>query len=170
MGRQCTVCSHKDVEEINSLLLSGEAYRTIADRFGLSKTALIRHKEGHISELLAKSKEIRDTISADTLTGQIEDIREKIKSLLQQAIDADNLRDAHNFVGDTLRQIELEAKLLGQIQEQSINVNLQQQQVSIYQSPEWSAVGAILARILTPYPDVRMEVARQLKALQDGAT
>jgi hypothetical protein len=168
MGRQCTVCSHKDVEEINSLLLSGEAYRTIADRFGLSKTALIRHKESHIPELLAKSKEIRDTINADTLTGQIGDIRVKIKSLLQQAIDADNLRDAHNFVGDTLRQIELEAKLLGQIQEQSIDVNLQQQSISIYQSPEWSAVGDILARILAPYPDLRQQVAAEFLALKRG--
>lgn len=170
MGRTCTVCVHKDLDEINRLLLCSDSYRAIARRFNLSKDALARHKESHISELLAKSKEIQNTINADTLTGQIEEIREKIKSLLQQAIDADNLRDAHNFVGDTLRQIELEAKLLGQIQEQSVNVNLQQQHVNIYQSPEWSAVGGILARILAPYPDVRVEVARELKALQDGAT
>jgi polyhydroxyalkanoate synthesis regulator phasin len=168
MGRACTVCGHKDLDEINRQLLCSDSYRDIARQFNLSKDALARHKESHISELLSKSKDIEETLKADSLTQQIGDIREKIKSLLQQAIDADNLRDAHNFVGDTLRQIELEAKLLGQIQEQSINVNLQH--VSVYQSPEWGAMGLILARILAPYPDVREEVARELKALQESAT
>lgn len=166
MGRTCTVCVHKDLDEINRLLLCSDSYRDIARQFGLSKDALARHKESHIPELLAKSKEIQNTINADTLTDQMEEIREKIKSLLQQAIDADNLRDAHNFVGDTLRQIELEAKLLGQIQEQSISVNLQQQTISIYQSPEWSTVGDILARILAPHPDLRKEVAAEFIALE----
>lgn len=168
MVRTCTVCTHKALDEINKRLLSGEPYRSIAKQFKISDSAVFRHKESHIPELLSKSKDIEETLKADSLTQQIGDIREKIKSLLQQAIDADNLRDAHNFVGDTLRQIELEAKLLGQIQEQNINVNLAQ--VNIYQSPEWSAVGLILTRILGPYPDVRAEVARELKALQDGAT
>lgn len=166
MGRTCTVCNHKRVDEINKLLLSGEPYRDIAGQFDLSKTALQRHKEGHIPELLSKSNDIKETLKADSLTQQIADIREKIKALLQQAIDADNLRDAHNFVGDTLRQIELEAKLLGQIQEQSISLSLQQQTISIYQSPEWLAVGAILARILAPYPELRAQVAEELRALQ----
>jgi len=166
MGRRCSVCVHRDLDEINRLLLCSDSYRDIARQFGLSKDALARHKESHIPELLAKSKEIQDTINADTLTGQIEDIREKIKSLLQLAIDADNLRDAHNFVGDTLRQIELEAKLLGQIQEQSVNVTLQQ--VSIYQSPEWDRVGDMLARILAPHPDLRKEVAAEFIALERG--
>jgi hypothetical protein len=168
MSRTCTVCNHPSLAEINRLLLCSGSYRAIARQFDLSKDSLARHKENHIPELLVKSKEIQDTINADTLTGQIEEIRVKIKSLLQQAIDADNLRDAHNFVGDTLRQIELEAKLLGQIQEQSINVNLQQQSISIYQSPEWSVVGDILAQILAPYPDLRREVAAEFLALERG--
>jgi hypothetical protein len=128
MTRTCTICNHKEVDEINKLLLTGESYRNIAKLFEASESAVYRHKEGHIPELLSKSKDIQETINANSLICQIEDIRDTIKSLLKQAIETDNLRDAHNFVGDTLQQIELEAKLYGQIQ-QSINVNLQQQQI-----------------------------------------
>jgi hypothetical protein len=48
MGRQCTVCNHRDIEEINRLLLCSDSYRDIARQFNLSKDALARHKESHI--------------------------------------------------------------------------------------------------------------------------
>ncbi len=60
MGRQCTVCGHKDVEEINKLLLSGTSFRDIAGQFDLSKTALARHKESHIPKELLKSNDIQE--------------------------------------------------------------------------------------------------------------
>jgi hypothetical protein len=40
--------------------------------------------------------------------------------------------------------------------------------LNIYQSPEWSAVGDILARILTPYPDLRQQVAAEFIALESS--
>ena len=150
MTRTCTVCNHKDVEEINKLLVAGESYRSIAKQFEASESAVYRHKESHISESLLKSKDIEDTVNANSLTRQIEDIREKIKSLLQKAEEADNLRDVHNFVGDTLRQIELEAKLQGQIQEQTINVNT----VNLIQTPEWIQLkGMIITTLANDYPE-----------------
>ena len=166
MTRTCSICNHKDIAEINKLLLSGESYRSIAKRFEASESAVYRHKESHIPESLLKSNVIQETVNADSLVGQIEGIRGKIKSLLEKAITTDSLRDAHNFVGDTLRQIELEGKILGKIQEQNVNVNLQQ--VSIYSSPEWLAVGSALARVLAGHPELRAEVAEELLALEHG--
>lgn len=145
MTRTCTVCNNKDVDEINRLLISGESYRSIAKQFEASESAVYRHNESHIPDLLLKSNDLQVVVSANSLTSQIEEIRGKIKSLLQQAIETDNLRDAHNFVGDTLRQIELEGKILGQIQDQPT--------INILINPEWIELKTLIVTALKPYPE-----------------
>ena len=71
MGRQCTVCAHADLEEINKLLLCSDSYRDIARQFGLSKDSLARHKESHIPTELLKSKDIQEVAKADVLLVQL---------------------------------------------------------------------------------------------------
>ena len=66
-----------------------------------------------------------------------------------------------------MRCLELMLKIHGHIQEQNINVNLQQ--VSIYQSPEWCAVGDILVRVLAGYPELKSQIAQEFQALERGA-
>jgi hypothetical protein len=43
MPRTCTICRNNERQAIDSALVPGEALRTIADRWSVSKTALIRH-------------------------------------------------------------------------------------------------------------------------------
>ena len=86
MGRTCTVCSHKDVDEINRLLLTGTSFRDIAGQFDLSKTALARHKESHIPELLLKSEDIKEVVNADNLLAQLQEARTSALDLLDKAI------------------------------------------------------------------------------------
>lgn len=40
----CTICQHLDVNAIDLAILSGEAVVPIGRRFGLSKSAVHRHK------------------------------------------------------------------------------------------------------------------------------
>ena len=168
MPRTCTVCAHKDVEEINKRLVSGESYRSIAKRFETSESAVYRHKESHIPELLSKSKDIKEAASADKLLAQLEDAREKTLRLLDLAVEAADTKTygaPSNYLAELRQQIKLWAELEGRIREQQVTVSLQQ--VNIYQSPEWLAVGSMLARILGPYPELRAQVAQELLALQE---
>lgn len=48
MTRTCTVCGHPERQAIDKALVAQEPYRTIADRYGLSHQALIRHKADHV--------------------------------------------------------------------------------------------------------------------------
>jgi hypothetical protein len=49
MPRRCSVCLHPAKETIDLAILKGIPFRTLADQYGLSKTALIRHRDrGHI--------------------------------------------------------------------------------------------------------------------------
>jgi hypothetical protein len=51
MPRTCTVCTHLQRAAVDTALGRGEdAFRTIADRFGLSATALKRHKAGVLTD------------------------------------------------------------------------------------------------------------------------
>ncbi len=55
MSRTCTVCGHQERHAIDTALVAAsDPYRTIADRYGLSHQALIRHKADHVlADLLA---------------------------------------------------------------------------------------------------------------------
>jgi len=58
MSRPCSICTHPERLEIDRLLLQGTSYRDIAGRFGLSKTAISRHKESHIGTDLRDVREV----------------------------------------------------------------------------------------------------------------
>ena len=47
MPRTCTVCRHPQRGEIEAALESGQSYRDTSSRFGVSKSALERHRGGH---------------------------------------------------------------------------------------------------------------------------
>jgi hypothetical protein len=49
MGRLCTICAHPDHLAIDEALGTGRAFRGIAVSFGVSRAALHRHWQRHIS-------------------------------------------------------------------------------------------------------------------------
>ena len=48
MPRSCSICQHPDRQAIHQALGAGEALRTIATRWSVSKTALLRHRDMHL--------------------------------------------------------------------------------------------------------------------------
>ena len=73
MPRKCTVCIHPQRTEIEKALLDGESYQSIADRFGLSKTAVGSHKRnGHIEQHIAEAKKAEEIADADDLLARLE--------------------------------------------------------------------------------------------------
>jgi hypothetical protein len=55
LGRPCTVCTHPRHAEIDKALIDGEAIRGLGKTFNLSRQALQRHRDDHLSRLLATS-------------------------------------------------------------------------------------------------------------------
>jgi transposase len=62
MPRRCTVCDHPERHGINEALVSGESYRSVAKRFGLSGSAVYRHKTEHLPAHLLKAKEVEELV------------------------------------------------------------------------------------------------------------
>lgn len=67
----CTVCSHPDRESIDLDLVAGKAVRSVANRCGLTRWALLRHKRNHISADLARVAAARDLARVTTLAVEV---------------------------------------------------------------------------------------------------
>ena len=167
MPRRCTVCDHPQREEIDKQLVCGEPYRTIADRFRLSKTALLRHKESHIPDALVEAQDAGEAAQADDLLSQVKALQSEAQSILGEARAAGDLRTALRGIGQALSCLELLSKIEGRLQDQqSVQVNVN---MDIYHSPEWLRVGRMLAEVLRDYPDLRAEVAARLGDMAEAA-
>src|SRR5829696_7857871 len=57
MPRSCPICDHEDLDEINAALASNERIRTIAERWSVRKTALMRHRNEHLPYSAIEAKE-----------------------------------------------------------------------------------------------------------------
>jgi len=70
-GRECSICSHPEVNAINeALVLDGASYRNLSERFGVSLGAINRHTE-HIRELMRKASRDLEIATADQLQDAI---------------------------------------------------------------------------------------------------
>lgn len=150
MPRTCTVCSHPERPAIDTALVSGASYRTIADRFGPSKTALIRHASEHIPAAISKSQEAREEAQALDVVKQLKTINSTTVAILAEARAAKDAETALKAIDRIQRQIELQAKLLGDLDERP--------RVNVLVMPEWLAVRTAIIAALFPYPDARQAV------------
>jgi len=158
MGRTCTVCSHKDVDEINRLLLSGTSFRDIAGQFDLSKTALARHKESHIPELLSKSEDIKEVVNADNLLAQLQEARTSALDLLDKAIAAGDTKvygPPSSYLSEIRQQIKLWAELEGRIAAQP--------QITIINNPEWIELRTVIIQALDDFPQAKEAVVNAIR-------
>lgn len=158
MGRQCTVCAHADLEEINKLLLCSDSYRAIARQFGLSKDALARHKESHIPKELLKSNDIQEIAKADALLVQLGEVREKTLSLLDKAEKAADTR-VYGAPVAYLREVREQIKLLAELEGRLAS----QPQITIVSSPQWIELRTLIITALEPYPEAREAVVHAIR-------
>ncbi|HUB10251.1 MAG TPA: hypothetical protein VMB50_24820 [Myxococcales bacterium] len=88
--------------------------RTIADRFGPSKTALLRHR-GHLPKTLAVAKQAEKVASADSLLDKVGALLEDAQRLCKKAEAAEDTRTALAGVREVGRVLELLGRLRGEL-------------------------------------------------------
>lgn len=173
MPRRCTVCLHPKRTKVDKALVADRTFRSIADEFRLSEAALKRHKKIHLPTRLAKAHQEEERVEATKLVRhrqelKADDHREALDIVHQlRAVNAaclEVLKRARTDGKDSTllravdrihRQIEIQARLLGQIQDtQTINVAI---------LPEWHGIRQAVLDALRPYPEARVAVALALK-------
>ena len=76
MPQTCSICTHADRRQINAALASEQSLRTIADHFGVSKTALLRHKE-HLKQTVHLLEQEQEDQQEATSQGAL-DVRRRL--------------------------------------------------------------------------------------------
>ena len=129
MPQTCTICRHEKRQEIDRALLDGGSFRNIAVRFGTSTSALVRHKKADIPATLVKAKQVEEVQDASTLFDRLRSLSNEAREILEEARASNNHSLALSAVGRAGKLLELEAKLLGELDSSTkvavgINVNL----------------------------------------------
>jgi hypothetical protein len=122
MPRSCPICDHEDLDEINAALASNERIRTIAERWSVRKTALMRHRNEHLpfsaieaKEAEAEAEEAEEDAPAEDLLDQVRDLQERALASLKGAEEAEELDAALRAIREAKGNLELMTKPLNEL-------------------------------------------------------
>lgn len=156
MPRTCSVCGHPEREAIDAALVAGAANRRIATQYSLSEAAVRRHRRTHLPASLAAAKGAAEATRADDLLAQVRGLQTKALAILTRAEATGDLRAALAAIGQARSNLELLAKLLGELREHATVVN-------VAASAEWGALRLVVVNALDAHPEARETVILALK-------
>ena len=115
MAGKCRVCDHGERAAIDKAIVTRSAsLRTIADRYGVSKTALIRHRDSHIPKLVQAAESARATQAASSgasLIDELDRLLKKALAILEAAEKAGELKVALQAIREARETIKACADL-----------------------------------------------------------
>jgi len=154
------VCDHPQRHNIDETLVTGAPYRGVAKRFGLSESAVYRHKTEHLPAHLLKAKEVEEVAQADDLLEQVRHLQAHALDILERAENSGDLRTALAAISQARGNLELLGKLAGELDERPV--------VNLNVSPEWLELRAVIVGVLEPHPAAHMAVLRALEGVGNG--
>jgi hypothetical protein len=138
--------------------VAGESLGKIATEYHVIDESLRRHRDSHLPARMVKAAEVEDVRQALDVVAQLKAINSASLQVLADARRAGDGELALKAVDRVHRQIELQAKLLGELDDRPV--------VNVLLAPEWLQLRGALLSALTPYADARMAVAGALASLE----
>ena len=162
MPRSCTVCDHPDREAIDRALVGGASNRSVASLHDASEAAVRRHKGKHLPAKLVLAEKAAEVAEADTLLDQVRGLQGRAFAILEKAEETGELRTALGAIREARGNLELLAKLLGELDERPV--------VNLNVSPEWLELRAVIVGALEPHPQALSAVVGALSeaGAEDG--
>ena len=156
MPRTCTVCHHERLEQINRALVEGVAFPALAAKYRVSKDALSRHKANHLPATLVKAQQAQEVAHADDLLKEVKSLQARALTILSMAEGVGDLRTALGAIREARGNLELLAKLVGQLDERP--------QVHLHLSPEWLELRTTIVGALEGHREAKEAVLNVLEA------
>src|SRR5215218_8882914 len=150
MPRICTICSHGNRYDIDSILVArSKPYRDIARQYGVSKDAISRHvSSGHISELVALAADAERGARADTLLDRIEALQSRTLVILEATDETHDHRVALSAIREARRNLELIGEVTKELNRTpTLNVHL---------NAEWIELRTVILEALAPHLEARI--------------
>jgi len=165
MARPCSACvSPKRLQIDTELAGEQTTLSALARRIGVSRDALRRHRDQHLSPALAKvAIERYGADSAeqafDSVTLRVESLLDRLEVLLAIAEDRKSLVGGANIAREIRQSLELVARLRGELNDKPQNVT-----VNVLSTPEFTGVVTKLIAALGPWPEARIAAAGVIDA------
>jgi transposase-like protein len=160
MPRSCTVCEHPEREAIERALVGDASNRSVASLYDVSEAAMRRHKANHLPAKLVMAQAAEEAAQADNLLSQVQDLQGRALAILDKAESAGDLRTALGAIREARGNLELLAKLLGELDERPV--------VNLSVSAEWVELRAVLIGALEPHPEALRAVVGALEGAEKG--
>ena len=154
------MCDHPEKHSIDEALVSGTPYRSVAKRFGLSESAVYRHKTEHLPGHLLKAREVEEVAQADDLLEQVRNLQAHALHILQRAEKAGDLKTALAAISQARDNLELLGKLAGELDERPVT--------TVLISSEWLELRAVIVGALESHPGAREAVLSALEGVGNG--
>lgn len=152
VGRPCRVCRSPQQDAVERALLGDDSLETISKRFEISVASLFRHRASHMRQ------KMRDTPQEERggldLFQQLRTINSVCLETLNNARARGDDRVVLLAVDRVLRQLELSAKLMGDMASDQTTVNVL--------IGEWPMLRQTIVHALEPYPEARLRVLESL--------
>lgn len=127
----CTICRSQQRPEIDAALVAGDSLRGVAKRFGVSAAAVFRHKRDHLASRIAKAQAaveravqrkvdavvVAEFKEGSSLLDRLKSLNQETIAILQEAREKRDNYTALSAIARVEKQLEIEAKLLGAIDE-----------------------------------------------------
>ena len=160
MARACTICEHPERSKIEAAIVSGVSYRIIANQFALSFGSVQRHAASHLIEALQqaqRAKQEQEIASGSFALDRLAQGERIIDKFLEPFLSSEEFGDLtlKDALAEQRRQVELRAKIEGELDEQSVTVTA---------IPDWRDLRVLLLDALKNHPQARMDVLRALEA------
>lgn len=160
MSRVCTICYHPERSAIEAAIVAGDSYRHIASQYNVGYKSVERHiSDKHVAQEVRQAQEAKEEARGLDVVKQLQDINKISREILGDARKSEEPELALKAIDRIAKQLELQAKLLGDIDKPQVNV---------YLSPEWLDIRKTLIGALIPFPDARVAVAAALAGLEDA--
>lgn len=109
---KCSICNHPSVLDINKALVGTRSLASISREFNVSSDSLRTHREKHIPVALVKSLKNKELASSMNIIGELEDLIERTKRILEDAERKRKYGIALHAIGETRNTFELLAKII----------------------------------------------------------
>src|SRR5215210_1712012 len=161
MPRRCSICHHGHLTEINRALVEGVAFPALVAKYRVSKDALSRHRANHLPAILVKAQQAQEVAQADDLLAEVRSLQGRALTILNKAEGVGDLRTALGAIREARGNLELLAKLVGQLDERP--------QVHLHLSPEWLELRTTIVGALEGHREAKEAVLNVLEAgTKDG--
>jgi len=160
MPRSCTICQHPDREALDLALVGGAALSETAALFRVSNDAVSRHKANHLPAKFVLAQEAEDVREALDVVKQLKAINAASLHILKEARERGKQGTALAAIDRIHKQIELQAKLLGELDDRP--------QVNVLVSPQWLQLRTTIITALDHHPQARESVLRAVEGAGSG--